>query len=71
MLNRFSKLAVFLMIVVVAGCAVPALAESLTTIQEKALKGNADAQVNLGWMYYNGDGIKQNKTEGIKLWKRS
>lgn len=62
MLNRFSKLAAFLMIVVVVGCAVPALAES---------KGNADAQANLGWMYYNGDGIKQNKTEGIKLWKRS
>ncbi len=71
MLNRFSKLSAFLMIVVVVGCAVPALAESLTTIQEKALKGNADAQANLGWMYYNGDGIKQNKTEGIKLWKRS
>lgn len=71
MLNRFSKLSAFLMIVVVAGCAVPALAESLATIQEKALKGNADAQANLGWMYYNGDGIKQNKTEGIKLWKRS
>lgn len=31
-----------------------------------AEQGDANAQINLGVMYYNGDGVKQDKTEALK-----
>ena len=32
-------------------------------------QGDADAQYNLGWMYYNGDGVTQDYTEALKLYR--
>ena len=34
-----------------------------------AEQGDADAQFNLGVMYYGGEGVPQDYAEAIKLWK--
>ena len=35
------------------------------------LRGNADALYNLGWAYYNGDGIEKDAQAAIKCWRES
>ena len=39
--------------------------------QPLAEKGNAEAQVNLGMMYYEGDGITKNETESLKWFRKA
>ena len=62
MRNRFTKIAVSLLLVVLF-CS-SAYAASFKETQKKALKGDADAQYELGEMYHDGKGVKQSYTEG-------
>ena len=34
-----------------------------------ALMGNADAQTNLGFAYYNGEGVEQDYAEAVEWWR--
>jgi clan AA aspartic protease (TIGR02281 family) len=36
-----------------------------------AEKGNADAQLNLGWMYANGEGVPQDYAEAVKWYRKA
>ena len=45
--------------------------EQITELRKTATQGNADAQCNLGLMYYNGEGVPQNKAEAIRWYRLS
>ena len=36
-----------------------------------AEQGVADAQYNLGWMYYNGQGVRQDDAEAVKWYRQA
>ncbi len=44
---------------------------SVKLVKNKAEQGDADAQYALGYMYYYGSGVKQNKQLGVQWIKRS
>jgi TPR repeat protein len=46
-------------------------AEAFSKYQASALKGNADSQYKLAEMYYDGQGVNQNKPEALKWYKAS
>ena len=48
----------------------PAQAEEKALI-ETAEKGDADAQVNLGWMYANGQGVTKDEVEAVKWFRKA
>jgi TPR repeat protein len=37
-------------------------------LHEKALKGDIKSQLELGWAYYNGNGVKQSYEEAAQFW---
>ena len=41
------------------------------TIRKAAEQGQADAQTNLGVMYYNGEGVVKNAQEAVKWWLKA
>ena len=43
----------------------PAFAQD-SFLLERAQAGDAEAQFELGWMYYYGDGVKQDSAEAVK-----
>jgi len=45
------------------------LPKDFKSLKALAEQGNSDAQANLGVMYYNGDGVKQDYKEAVK-WSR-
>jgi len=44
---------------------------ALEWFRKAADQGNPDAMAYLGWMYFEGHGIKQNDTEGVRWMRRS
>ena len=64
MKKRFSILSLVIFLVVLTSTA---FAQNLIEIKEKALQGDAQAQYNLGFMYYKGEGVKQDLSQA-KLW---
>ena len=44
---------------------------SLTDIRKAAEQGNADAQFNLGWMYYEGEGVPKDDAEAARWFLKS
>jgi|688.fasta_scaffold561217_1 TPR repeat protein len=45
--------------------------EAFSKYQSSALKGNAEGQYKLAEMYYDGQGVRQNKAEAVKWYKAS
>jgi hypothetical protein len=45
--------------------------EALAILQPLADRGNADAQLRLALMYYNGHGVKENEAQAVELLRRS
>ena len=43
--------------------------QNIQELTKEATRGNADAQVNLGWMYNFGMGVRQNYAEAFKWYK--
>ncbi len=39
--------------------------------KQAAAKGDADAQNNLGYLYYNGLGVPKDVARGVALWKQA
>jgi TPR repeat protein len=65
-----------LLLVVTAWLALPlapcfADSLSLAEIRTKAEQGNAEAQYNLGKMYYDGDGVPQDSAEAVKWYRKA
>ena len=58
-------------ILMLVGFILPAcsLELSLDELKQKAEQGDADAQYNLGLMYYNGEGVPQDDTEAVRWWR--
>ncbi len=46
-------------------------AESFETIKAKAEQGDAEAQLNLGFMYADGEGVPQNAIEAVKCFRKA
>jgi tetratricopeptide (TPR) repeat protein len=46
-------------------------ATSFQAIVEKAERGDAEAQYNLGWMYFNGEEVTQNDIEAAKWFRKA
>jgi uncharacterized protein len=44
---------------------------NLAETKTKAEAGDAEAQSNLGWAYYNGDGVVEDAVEAVKWFRRS
>jgi uncharacterized protein len=49
--------------------AFPAMQAYLWKIEAK--QGNAEAQLALGWAYYNGEGIEKDTKEAINCWRKA
>ena len=47
------------------------LAPETKALIETAEKGDADAQVNLGWMYANGQGVTKDEVEAVKWFRKA
>ena len=41
------------------------------TTREKAEQGDAEAQLRLGWMYYEGEGVPQDFVEAVKWYRKA
>ncbi len=46
-------------------------AEAVSWFRKAAEQGNANAQNNLGWCYYNGKGVPKDRTKAIEWWKKA
>ncbi len=42
-----------------------------TKLLMQAKNGNVEAQRNLGWAYYRGDGITKDKVEAVRWWRKA
>jgi TPR repeat protein len=69
MLRRM--LAVWLMVLTVAGTAVAASFEDALSARKLADQGNASAQYNLGTMYEAGQGVPQDYAEAVKWYRKA
>jgi TPR repeat protein len=58
-----------LIVLAVAACTVAA--EDLQTVRKKAEAGDADAQLNLGWMYEKGKGVPEDDAEAVKWYRKA
>ena len=55
-----------------AMAATPAVAgKSFQETKIEAEKGDARAQVNLGFMYYNGEGVPMTRAEAVKWYRKA
>ncbi|WP_440455254.1 tetratricopeptide repeat protein [Psychrobacter sp. ASPA161_9] len=63
-----SKITLFL---AAAMLSISAMATDFNQTQRLANQGNADAQFNLGEMYYLGDGVSQNYTTAKKWFEKA
>jgi TPR repeat protein len=68
MKKRFSILSLVIFLVVLTSIA---FAQNLIEIKEKAIQGNAPAQYNLGLMYANGEGVKQDLSQAKLWWEKA
>tara|TARA_Y100000588_G_scaffold388686_1_gene489508 strand:+ start:1850 stop:2476 length:627 start_codon:yes stop_codon:yes gene_type:complete len=50
---------------------IQAAAQGRAKLRKKAEQGDADAQVNLGVMYRNGEGVSQDDKEAVKWWRKA
>ena len=44
---------------------------SVTDIRKAAEQGNADAQFNLGLMYFEGEEVSQDDAEAVEWWRKA
>ena len=63
-MERFIFAIVFFLLIV--GCATPPTARNMTTINQKAESGDANAQAEIGYSYQYGDGVEKNPNEALK-----
>ena len=42
---------------------------NIEQLKAQAKQGNADAQFQLAWLYYDGDGVPQDDTEAAKWYR--
>jgi TPR repeat protein len=47
------------------------MAEDINALKAKAEQGDADAQKNLGWMYYDGEGVPEDKAEAAQWYRKA
>lgn len=45
--------------------------ESVESVKQRADQGVAEAQHNLGVMYFNGDGVRQDYAEALKWYRKA
>lgn len=45
--------------------------EAFDWLQTAALQGHPNAQCSLGWCYWNGNGVQENKAEAVKWWRKA
>ena len=45
--------------------------EAVKWYRKAADQGDADAQFNLGVMYYNGEGVPEDDKEAVKWWRKA
>ena len=69
--KKFQKVLACLMCAVAVLGAVSAFAESFNDVLKKAQKGNASAQNTLGFMYGNGEGVRKDKSEAVKWYRKA
>ena len=69
--RNFIRIIACLLCSVIALENIPTLAASLKELQKKAQKGNAQAQFELGMMYYDGNGTDKSDSEAFKWYKRA
>lgn len=71
MLRKIQKAAaVFAVIAMVMG-SVTAFGASFKETLREAQNGDAEAQYNLGLMYYNGYGVRQDKSEAVNWYRKA
>jgi hypothetical protein len=62
----------FALVLVIAGLLVtPSQAESIQSLRKAAERGDAPAQAQLGYMYYNGRGVPQDYAKAAKWFRRA
>jgi len=67
---RFAKLFPLVILLLIA-LACPAFSEDIKTLIKKAEAGDLDAQLNLGYAYYDGQGVPQNNHEAVKWFRKA
>ena len=70
-LDMRNLLSILLIGFVLASCGEEKTVEGEKTVQERAKAGNAMAQYNLGVMYYEGEGVPQDKAEAVKWYRKA
>jgi len=54
-----------------AGQAVARFQGPLAPLQQRAASGDARAMVELGWKYWDGDGVPQDRAAGLRWWRQA
>ena len=62
-----------LLITVSGACNAPPASDqkSITTLEQQAASGDAAAQCGLGFLYFNGQGVPQDYTQGVAWWRKA
>ena len=60
-----------LMTVIITCCAITAVIKDFDAIKQRAERGDADAQFNLGRIYYTGEGIEPNFNKAVYWYKKA
>ena len=63
-----SKITIFLVAVMLS---ISVMAEDFSLIKQLASQGEADAQNNLGLMYKNGEGVRQDYTKAVEWYTKA
>ncbi len=69
--QKTSLIRKFTLFLVAAMLSVSAMALDFNQIQRAASQGDVDAQLQLGAMYYQGDGVRQDYAKALEWFKKS